>query len=917
MKQKCLISRLDEPNIAHLFVIEWDQNLINNIRVLCTRNPEMVKYFVPEELFWKLKNGETLPMTAECYDEYGVRLFAIDPLKVLAEQVGVEDDDPAGVDGLEIRLKVEGFAPAQPSQELRAEALARPLRYQIGSVYGSAAGQAGSRAGRDFAGGSSAAGHAGNHSGRNAAGSYPGRNAAGSHPGRNPAGAGRTGSHPGRNPAGGSSAGSGPGRNPAGGSREEDVTFRRRRRFPIKEIILAALILAAAAGVWILRDTSVKRFEEKLSASNYKEAVAIYNEEICGHEAREEKADPQLREAVEDVRDSYMDGNCGYEDACAYLNILAGTDKKELSQLAQSALDEVERYEVSSATIAEGTELMEARKFPEAIEVFLRVEESSAMYSQAQEKIGSCVNLLAAAGDDADSEEECLAAIDRIDAGLELLPENEVLTEGRAACLSKYRSLVRDRAIAEADGMAAEGDFAGAFDRLDAGMEVLGEDEELGEKIAALRKEFVDHVTRQALARVDGGDFEEAKGVVEDASEIYTSEVLGELLEQIAESEKWAPPKDVKYDGGMIRYTEYPGELKKKNKKKEFTVKAAQTGGCVWEFTRMESALKVQFLVKAPDGTVVIRETGLKDGSKVYGDLEKDQTYTLEVSATEGEGGFVLLLGQNKAAVDISAYNSVSDSVEFKGQCNGYFYVPENSGTYRFDLRSEPEEAPVKLEILDENNRTLKVGGENRARDGGTPEVSDDDDTLDDDTLEVSDTLKVSDHGDSFTAELAAGSRYRIEVSNSKELKSGKEVEYTFSIGKPEVTEDVTGRAIICGALTYSGQKKSYTFKVSESDTFKVSGSESESDTFKVSEAGSMVSGSGLYRFTVGNMESGRRVKMYLYSSLGERIGGADDLEGGDYIEAELTEGQGYQLQLTQVDGTGEYTITVAPQQSK
>ena len=863
MKQKCLISRLDEPNIAHLFVIEWDQNLINNIRVLCTRNPEMVKYFVPEELFWKLKNGETLPMTAECYDEYGVRLFAIDPLKVLAEQVGVEDDDPAEVDGLEIRLKVEGFAPAQPSQELRAEALARPLRYQIGSGYGSAAGQAGSRSGRDFAGGSSAAGHAGSQSGRN--------------------------------PAGGSSAGSSPGRTPAGGSREEDVTFRRRRRFPIKEIILAALILAAAAGVWILRDTSVKRFEEKLSVSNYKEAVAIYNEEIYGHEAREEKADPQLREAVEDVRDSYMDGNCGYEDACADLNILAGTDKKELSQLAQSALDEVERYEASSATIAEGTELMEARKFPEAIEVFLRVEESSAMYSQAQEKIGSCVNLLAAAGDDADSEEECLAAIDRIDAGLELLPENEVLTEGRAACLSKYRSLVRDRAIAEADGMAAEGDFAGAFDRLDAGMEVLGEDEELGEKIAALRKEFVDHVTRQALAKVDVGDFEEAKGVVEDASEIYTSEVLGELLEQIAESDKWAPPKDVKYDGGMIRYTEYPGELKKKNKKKEFTVKAAQTGGCVWEFTRMESALKVQFLVKAPDGTVVIRETGLKDGSKVYGDLEKDQTYTLEVSAMEGEGGFVLLLGQNKAAVDISAYNSVSDSVEFKGQCNGYFYVPENSGTYRFDLRSDPEEAPVKLEILDENNRTLKVS----------------------DTLEVSDTLKVSDHGGSFTAELAAGSRYRIEVSNSKELKSGKEVEYTFSIGKPEVTEDVTGRAIICGALTYSGQKKSYTFKVSESDTLKVSGPESESDTFKVSEAGSMVSGSGLYRFTVGNMESGRRVKMYLYSSLGERIGGADDLEGGDYIEAELTEGQGYQLQLTQVDGTGEYTITVAPQQSK
>ena len=93
MKQNCLISRLEEPNIAHLYVIEWDQNLINNIRVLCTRNPETLKYFVPEELFWKLKNGETVSMAAECYDEYGTWLFEVDPLKVLSEQVGVEDGE--------------------------------------------------------------------------------------------------------------------------------------------------------------------------------------------------------------------------------------------------------------------------------------------------------------------------------------------------------------------------------------------------------------------------------------------------------------------------------------------------------------------------------------------------------------------------------------------------------------------------------------------------------------------------------------------------------------------------------------------------------------------------------------------------------------------------------------------------------
>ena len=54
MKREFLISRLDEPNIAHTYVCESDQNLLNNIRILCTRQPETLRYFVPEELFCRI-----------------------------------------------------------------------------------------------------------------------------------------------------------------------------------------------------------------------------------------------------------------------------------------------------------------------------------------------------------------------------------------------------------------------------------------------------------------------------------------------------------------------------------------------------------------------------------------------------------------------------------------------------------------------------------------------------------------------------------------------------------------------------------------------------------------------------------------------------------------------------------------------
>ena len=194
---------------------------------------------------------------------------------------------------------------------------------------------------------------------------------------------------------------------------------------------------------------------------------------------------------------------------------MADIDKKDLSELAQSALNEVELYESSSSTIREGTALMEEREYLKAIEVLLRVEESSTMYGEARENIDSCVSEIVKAGVSAESEEECLEAIAAIDEGIALLPENGALKEGRDECQSKYRSLVRERTIAEADELAANGDYEGAFERLNEGLEVLAEDEQLGEKVTALRKDFIDHVTRLALGKVDDGDFGEAGDLVE------------------------------------------------------------------------------------------------------------------------------------------------------------------------------------------------------------------------------------------------------------------------------------------------------------------------------------------------------------------------------------------------------------------
>ena len=811
MKREFLISRLDEPNIAHTYVCESDQNLLNNIRILCTRQPETLRYFVPEELFWEIKNGETVAITAECYDEYGRWMFTVDPLKVLSGQlwdkkIYLEDDE-----GLDIRLRIDGYALPAPGEDQTE--LIRPLKYR----------KTGSRA---ASGAQSAAG----------GGARENYTTAGSKANGNRAASGNTRGN--RGTAGGARGGS--------KVREEDPDFRKRKKSPVKAIVLTMVILAAAAGVWFMRDTSVKRFENSIDAARYANAVTIYNGEILGHEAREQKADPKARQAVETVRDRYMDELCGYQDTCAYLNILTGFEKDELSDMAESALAEVQLYEVSSESFKEGVNFMENREYVAAIEAFLKIEESSTVYEDALKNVKSCVDLLIKDAESRETEKEYLAAIGQLDAAIELLPENEALLKCRDNCLSKYHTLVRSNAFREADQMAADGDFEGAFARIAEALEILPEDEQLTQKAEDLRAAFVAYVTREAVDRVDAGDFDEAYRIVEEASEIYSCEALDALYEQIEEGENGPDLETNEFTAEKVTFTEYSGELRGTVRKQEYAVKAAG-GPCSLFLTGVEGTLKAQIVVKGPEGAEVVKQTGLVNGSEVDCVLEKDKTYTVSVETAEGEGKYVLLFGQNKAASDVSDFDLIRDSIEFRGQFNSYSFVPENSGTYRFDLGSGDKEFVLKTDIYDA--RGAKIFGDNLT------------------------------NGNGATLELNAGETYRIDAS-----QAGKNGEYTLAIGRQEPSSDISGRCIVPGAITYRDQKKTYTFTAAES---------------------------GMHRVTIGNMDESCSVKMYVYSQMGDRLEGADEMSSEDRLSVMLKEGQNYQIRITQLSGTGNYTITM------
>lgn len=816
---QCIISRLSEPNIARLYPVEPDQNLVNNIRVLCTKYRETFCYFVPEEKFHDIRNGYTIPTRAVCCDEGGEWFVEIDPLKVISEQLREEGIYLPYRGRLEIRIGVDGYDLPDPDGE--PGFLNRPAGYTGMSE----------------------------HARHRKAQTGSGRTEAQS--GRTDARSGRTGSRYGRTDArtgGANERGRRTDARPGSAARAGRPGSVART---LRNILAAVLLIVVIAGGFLyLRDSSVSRFQREMEAGNYREAVSIYNEKISGSESREADAYSIAESRIEAIESGYLAGKIGYEDACAYLGILTGIGNEEVSELAQNAKTEVELYESSSASYKEGLSLLGEKKYIEAIKKFLEVPESAAIYGDAQEQIGTCVDRLVKAGGSIQSGEEYTDALAQIDAALEILPGNSALTEGRAACTARYENLIRNSAVSDADALAASGDHAGALARIGEAMETLPDDERLQNKYNEYLAAYTSYIIKETAARVDIGDFEGAQDLVSEASQVCECEEFTSLAAQLRDAQDYGGESSpAAYSAAKVVFVTFKGKIKEQGKSVRHNFKTPESGSYRFRFSGVSGNFKVKIVILSPEGEELASDFGLVKGGAVNCRLEKGKKYTVEVTAYEGKGSYVLTMGQPKTPVDISSYDEIRDSIEYKTQDNIYRFVPGTAGIYRFDLAEAADGQKIDMSICDQSG--YEVRGESGATAGG-----------------------------GLTAELHAGEQYEIHAGFVN--KTGQ---YMIRIGRQTLAEDITGKSIVSGRVTFTGQKIVYTFVAAKAGRFKV---------------------------TLGNMPDDLRLKLIIYDSLGYKIGGGEELGSGESAAAELEAGQSYQVQLIQSSGSGRYTMTVA-----
>lgn len=280
----------------------------------------------------------------------------------------------------------------------------------------------------------------------------------------------------------------------------------------------------------------------------------------------------------------------------------------------------------------------------------------------------------------------------------------------------------------------------------------------------------------------------------------------------------------------------------------EYSFVAPESGVYAVEGTDMFSDLKLTVEIVDAKNMRVVYASGLGGGNTLCADLEKGGKYTVEVSYKTGAGAYTLMVGQQKAAVDLTGATFIEDSIEFNNQENYYYYTPSVSGTYSFSFPRINSENKVSIYVFDSLNYRLKYVSQ-CSRDGV------------------------------LSIELEANETYKIAV-----VEHTGRGEYTLSVGVQKETAYVEGYSIVCDSIQFANQINNYSFTATVS---------------------------GAHRIEVENIDSGNSISFFLYDSEGYRLKYITDRDAGGGMAVELEAGETYTLAVEECRGFVPYSFFI------
>lgn len=229
--------------------------------------------------------------------------------------------------------------------------------------------------------------------------------------------------------------------------------------------------------------------------------------------------------------------------------------------------------------------------------------------------------------------------------------------------------------------------------------------------------------------------------------------------------------------------------------------------------------------------------------------LEAGKSYYIRTKQYRSLGSYSLIIGRQKDTVDVTSYTMLSDSIQYIEQRNNYRLVAGVAGTYRFEFANVPDGTDLRLYVYNSGWETIK---------------SDYD----------------MDTGDGLTVSLSEGQEIYITVSQYRSLGS-----YSLVLGAPKPTVEISDVDQISDSVQYTEQRNVYLFEAKTA---------------------------GKYSFTFSSVPDGVDYRMQIYNSGWESIKSDYDMDSGDGLSLDLSQGQKVYVCVSQCRGTGGYSMIVS-----
>lgn len=266
---------------------------------------------------------------------------------------------------------------------------------------------------------------------------------------------------------------------------------------------------------------------------------------------------------------------------------------------------------------------------------------------------------------------------------------------------------------------------------------------------------------------------------------------------------------------------------------------------------------KVNLLVfNSGGGEEASTEYGIANGEglTVKG-MQAGETYQVQVRQYSGYDSYHLNVGYQKDAIDISEYNVITDSVQYRDQRNVYYYTSAVTGRYRFEISNLTKGSSNKVNLLVWNER----GGEEDSTSYG---------------IKNGEGLTITD--------MQANETYEIQVHQY----SGYDL-YNLNIGLQKETRDISKYISVSDSIQYTDQRNVYTLTPSSS---------------------------GKYRFEIQGLADGsnNRVNILVFNSRGGEEGSTSHgIGSGKWLEiSDMQADETYQIEVQYYSGYDSYKLS-------